>query len=146
MNFFFIKRELFKNDLTINNFLNLDGDSLDHISNGKIVYKNVNLSYKKEEIVLQGLNFEIEACKKIGLVGRTGSGKTTILSALLRMIELKNNFNQSNSDDSDNSSGDIFIDGTNISSIKIEDLRKLIAVIPVNKFTFILVHSFICII
>lgn len=96
--------------------------------------------------MLQGLNFEIEACKKIGLVGRTGSGKTTILSALLRMIELKNSFNPANSDDSDNSSGDIFIDGTNISSIKIEDLRKLIAVIPVNKFTFILVHSFICMI
>ena len=94
------------------------------------------MSYKKEEIVLQNLNFEIEACKKIGLVGRTGSGKTTILSALLRMIELKNNCNQANPEDNDNSSGDIFIDGKNISSIKIEDLRKLIAVIPVNKLSF----------
>lgn len=71
---------------------------------GEIVYKNIYFKYRDNlELVLKGINFKIGSKEKIGCVGRTGSGKSSLLQILFRMYEIENL----------NESG-IFIDGFNI--------------------------------
>jgi len=70
----------------------------------------VRLRYRpKTDEVLRGLSFEIEGGKKIGIVGRTGAGKSTISLAISRIVELE--------------SGSIKIDGLDISQLKLDHLR-----------------------
>ena len=66
--------------------------------------------------MLQGLSFEIHSGAKVGIVGRTGAGKSSIMVALFRMAEL--------------SGGRILIDGVDISTIGLHDLRSKLAIIP----------------
>ena len=68
---------------------------------------------------IRGLNVSIEAGMKIGIVGRTGAGKSSILQALFRLCEL---------DEKDG--GSIKIDGQNIRELGLHKLRKNIAYIP----------------
>lgn len=65
--------------------------------------------------MLKGLTFKIMGGQKIGIVGRTGAGKSTIGNALTRMIELEG--------------GKITIDGVNIANIPLQDLREQITII-----------------
>jgi len=59
-------------------------------SQGCIEFKDVVLRYRpKTETVLKGLNFTIKGGQKIGIVGRTGAGKSTISLALTRIIEIE---------------------------------------------------------
>ena len=89
----------------------------------KIEFKNFSLRYRPEtEIVLNNISFKIEACQKIGVVGRTGAGKSTLWLALTRVIEAV--------------SGQILIDGVDISSISLKNLREKIAVIPQDPSLF----------
>ncbi len=68
---------------------------------GKVAFKNVQLRYRPNtEIVLDDLSFVVEPGTKVGVVGRTGAGKSTICLSLSRIVEL--------------SSGSIEIDGINI--------------------------------
>ena len=84
---------------------------------GSIRFENYSVQYRPEtEIVLKHLNFEIEAKEKIGIVGRTGSGKSTIALCLLRILEAKD--------------GKILIDGTDISEIGLSKLRSNLTIIP----------------
>ena len=56
---------------------------------GQVTFKDVNLRYRPNtELVLKGLNFEVPAGIKVGVVGRTGAGKSTISLALSRIVEL----------------------------------------------------------
>lgn len=82
---------------------------------GQIKFQNVSLSYKDGRQVLKNLTFEILGQQKIGIVGRTGAGKSSIITALLRMTPL---------------SGDIFIDGVNTKNISLHSLRRATSVIP----------------
>jgi ABC-type multidrug transport system fused ATPase/permease subunit len=92
-------------------------------SQGHVSIRNLNLRYRSDlPLVLQGLNVEIEAGSKVGIVGRTGAGKSTILTALLRIVE--------------HDSGSIWVDGLNISDLGLEDLRSRIAVIPQEPILF----------
>lgn len=86
-------------------------------TNGKIEFKNVSLQYNSFEFpVLNDLNFSISAGKKVGICGRTGSGKSSLLSAILRLYNL--------------SKGSILIDDVDISQISLKQLRSLITIIP----------------
>ncbi len=67
------------------------------------------------EIVLKNLSFKVRSGEKIGIVGRTGAGKSTISLAISRLVEIF--------------SGKIFIDGLNIQNIPLDTLRKQITVI-----------------
>ena len=89
---------------------------------GSISFNDVNFSYKKDELVLRNLNFEIKAGKMLALVGRTGAGKTSIISVLNRFYEIQK--------------GIISIDGINIDTVKLSSLRKNIALVQQEVFLF----------
>ena len=75
------------------------------------------------DLVLKGVSFEVEGGKKVGIVGRTGAGKSSFTLALFRIIEAEE--------------GTILIDGIDIASIGLHDLRSKITIIPqdpVSKF------------
>ncbi|XP_035703251.1 multidrug resistance-associated protein 4 isoform X2 [Folsomia candida] len=87
---------------------------------GQIRFQNVFLTYG-EKPVLKNLTFEIGAKEKVGIVGRTGAGKSSMIAALFRMTEPM---------------GEIFIDGVNIGEIGLHDLRKSISIIPQDPVLF----------
>ena len=92
-------------------------------SEGRITFSDVELSYRPgTEVVLRKLNFEVTAGHKVGIVGRTGAGKSTISMALTRIVEL--------------AGGKIEIDGVDISQIDISDLRGQITMIPQDPLLF----------
>ncbi|KAI0805101.1 P-loop containing nucleoside triphosphate hydrolase protein [Xylaria sp. FL0064] len=84
-------------------------------SRGEIVLRNVSCSYGATR-VLKDINLRFEAGTKTAICGRTGSGKSTLISTLVRLIELE--------------SGSIEIDGLDISHIALDRLRKAIVVVP----------------
>jgi ATP-binding cassette subfamily C (CFTR/MRP) protein 1 len=90
---------------------------------GKIKFVNYSVRYRPNtEIVLNNLNFEIEPLQKIGVVGRTGSGKSTICLCLFRILEpLK---------------GKIYIDNEDITKIGLDLLRSNITIIPQDPCLF----------
>ncbi|WWC90534.1 uncharacterized protein L201_005470 [Kwoniella dendrophila CBS 6074] len=92
-------------------------------SKGKIEFNNVKMRYREElPDVLKGLTLNVGANEKIGVVGRTGAGKSSIMVALFRMAEL--------------SSGSIKIDGVDVSKIGLNDLRSGISIIPQDPLLF----------
>ena len=79
-------------------------------TNGNVVFDDVHLRYRPNtELVLKGLSFNIQGGHKIGIVGRTGAGKSTISLGLSRIVEIE--------------SGTIQIDGLNIQEIGLNQLR-----------------------
>jgi len=95
--------------------------NLDNIQ-GAIAFSDVNFSYKTDEKVLDGLSFKIEAGEMLALVGRTGAGKTSIISVLNRFYEIN--------------SGTISIDGVNVNDVLLSSLRKNIAMVQQEVFLF----------
>lgn len=86
-------------------------------SRGALQLRGVALRYRPElPLALRGLSLDVEAGTKVGLVGRTGSGKSSLLSAILRLVELE--------------SGSIRLDGVDICSVPRKSLRRAISVIP----------------
>ncbi|XP_063224305.1 ATP-binding cassette sub-family C member 4-like [Bacillus rossius redtenbacheri] len=91
-------------------------------SQGRIVFKNVSLSYIAEEPpVLMDLNLTINPSEKVGIVGRTGAGKSSLISALFRLTHFQ---------------GSIVIDGVDTKTIGLHDLRGKISVIPQEPVLF----------
>ena len=84
---------------------------------GRIEVKDVFLRYRPGlPDVLRGLTMEVAPGEKIGIVGRTGAGKSSIMTALYRLVEV--------------SAGSILVDGVDISRIGLKDLRSALAIIP----------------
>ncbi|TGW14701.1 ABC transporter ATP-binding protein [bacterium NHP-B] len=89
---------------------------------GRISFQNVQFQYRGEEPLFQNNSVTLQAGQKIGLVGRSGSGKTTFVNLILRLFEIK--------------SGVIAIDGQNIQDVTQESLRNQIAIIPQSPILF----------
>lgn len=89
---------------------------------GKIEFKNVWFAYDNENWVLKDVSFTVEPGESIALVGRTGSGKTTITNLINRFYEIQK--------------GEILLDGINIKNISKKSLRKHIGIILQDPFIF----------
>ena len=89
---------------------------------GKIEFKNVWFAYEKDNWVLKDVSFTIEPGESVALVGKTGSGKTTITNLINRFYTIQK--------------GEILIDGINIYDINITSLRKSIGTILQDPFIF----------
>ncbi|MDB5507296.1 MAG: multidrug transporter ATP-binding protein [Devosia sp.] len=83
--------------------------------NGEVRFDNVGFHYGKDKGIIEGLDLHIRAGEKIGLVGRSGAGKSTIVNLLLRFY--------------DRESGSISIDGIDIATIDQDSLRANIGVV-----------------
>ncbi|KAI3098250.1 hypothetical protein CBS147333_9109 [Penicillium roqueforti] len=90
---------------------------------GHIEFNSVEMRYRAElPLVLQGLTMDVRGGERIGIVGRTGAGKSSIMSALFRLTEL--------------SGGSVKIDGIDISTVGLHDLRSRLAIIPQDPALF----------
>lgn len=88
-----------------------------------IVFKNVSFEYDQTGIkIFNSFNLKIEEGKTIGIVGKVGSGKTSLLDLICRIY--------------DPSSGDIFIGDKNLKSLELNELRKNISYVTQNNFLF----------
>jgi ATP-binding cassette subfamily B protein len=92
------------------------------ISEGHIVFKNVSFQYKDGVTVLKDFNLDIAPGERVGLVGHSGAGKSTITKLLLRFSDVK--------------MGEIIIDGQNIKNITQNDLRSVISYVPQEPILF----------
>ncbi|KAM7361614.1 putative multidrug resistance-associated protein lethal(2)03659 [Cochliomyia hominivorax] len=91
---------------------------------GKIIFDQLSLRYfpdPKSEYVLKSLNFVIKPCEKVGIVGRTGAGKSSLINALFRL-----SFND----------GSVIIDSRDTNDMGLHDLRSKISIIPQEPVLF----------
>tara|TARA_B100000900_G_scaffold155810_1_gene132411 strand:- start:281 stop:1954 length:1674 start_codon:yes stop_codon:yes gene_type:complete len=89
---------------------------------GEISFEELEFSYPEREKVLDGLNLLIPAGQTVGLVGSTGSGKTTMVRLLMRFH--------------DPDSGGVFLDGNRLSDLKLDSLRGSISLVSQNTTLF----------
>ena len=102
-----------------------DRDGAKPIGNarGEIEFKNLTFAYPDSEIPsLKNVSFKIEAGENVGIVGRTGSGKTTVADLILRTYNVPD--------------GTVFIDGNDVNDVTIESVRKNAAYVPQDNFLF----------
>ncbi|KAL1734118.1 P-loop containing nucleoside triphosphate hydrolase protein [Schizophyllum commune] len=93
-------------------------------SQGRIEFKDVEMAYRPGlPLVLKGVSFTIEPGEKVGIVGRTGAGKSTVIQALFRMTELR--------------SGSIEVDGYDTSKVGLDVLRSRMALVPQDSTLFL---------
>jgi len=90
--------------------------------NGYIRFRNVSFSYDDKELVLKDIDLDLRPGEKIALVGRSGVGKTTLVSLIPRFY--------------DPTSGSITIDGHNIRNVKLMSLRRQIGIVSQETFLF----------
>jgi len=112
----------------INEFLETKAEILNTVSqaseiSGKITFKNVGFTYDDTNIqALKNISFEIEKGKTLAILGKTGSGKSTILELISRTYDV--------------TTGEVCVDGTNVKNINLGSLRNSIGMVPQNPFLF----------
>ncbi len=90
---------------------------------GDIEFKNLSFVYPDGDVeVLKDVSFKINAGESVGIVGKTGSGKTTVVDLLLRVYNVPD--------------GTVFVDGQDVNDVKIESLRNFMAYVPQDNFLF----------
>ncbi len=112
----------------INEFLKIQPDvqnnqSEKSIINGSIVFNNVNFTYEDTNIkALDNVSFSINKGQTLAILGKTGSGKSSIISLISRLYDITD--------------GEILMDGTEISQLNLFDLRNSIGIVPQDAFLF----------
>ena len=113
----------------INEFLDAESSlengtsRLGKTNNKDITFKNIDLRYDQTGIeIFKSFNLKIKSGKVLGIVGKVGSGKTSVANLISRIY--------------DPQKGDIFIGDKNLKSIEISELRSLISYVPQNNFLF----------
>lgn len=92
------------------------------MKNGNIEFKNISFVYDSGQKVFENFNLKIKAGEKVGLVGHSGAGKSTITKLLLRFVDV--------------SGGEIIIDGQDIRAVLQDDLCKTISYVPQEPVLF----------
>ncbi|MFC4635509.1 ABC transporter ATP-binding protein [Dokdonia ponticola] len=114
--------------IRINEFLKIEPEIQNTVETetpieGKIAFKNVSFTYEDTNITaLKNISFSIEKGKTLAIIGRTGSGKSTILELIGRLYDV--------------TSGEIQIDETPIQKLNLNDLRAAIGYVPQDAFLF----------
>jgi ATP-binding cassette subfamily B protein len=112
----------------LNEFLNIvpeiENQNPNHSQiQGDIAFKNVSYTYEDTNITaLKNISFDIKKGQTLAILGKTGSGKSTILSLITRLYDV--------------SQGEILMDNENISKVNLFDLRKNIGIVPQDAFLF----------
>lgn len=91
---------------------------------GNISFNNLTFAYpdEPENKILKNITFDIKAGESIGIIGRTGSGKTTLVDLLLRLYNVDKDM--------------LFVEGKDIMDVKIRNLREQIAYVPQDNFLY----------
>ena len=92
------------------------------ISSGNIIFQNVNFSYSDNSVILNNINININGGNKTGIIGESGSGKSTILNLIPRFFNL--------------SEGKILIDKQEINNVRLSSLRKAISIVSQDTILF----------
>jgi ATP-binding cassette subfamily B multidrug efflux pump len=112
----------------INEFLKIEPEIKNKASDltpihGEIEFRNVTFTYEDTEIIaLQNISFKVKKGETLAILGKTGSGKSSILSLITRMYDIKD--------------GSITIDGKNIDEVNLNELRNNIGIVPQDAFLF----------
>ncbi|KAG7193617.1 uncharacterized protein KQ657_000690 [Scheffersomyces spartinae] len=97
--------------------------SSDWPQKAEITFDNVNLRYRDDlPLVLKNLSFKVGLGEKVGICGRTGAGKSSIMVSLFRIVELE--------------SGTISIDGIDLAQLGLHDVRSTLSIIPQDPVLF----------
>ena len=99
-----------------------DARPLDALGPEEVIFENVSFNYRPDEPILRNLSFRIAPGEHVALVGPTGSGKTTVIRLLCRLYEPQQ--------------GRILLDGRDIRTIPIADLRRQLGVVLQDTFLF----------
>ncbi len=112
------------NNLLMNEVETVDsiGVEKDFVINGNIEFKGLDFYYANGNVVLKNISFEIKKGDFVGIIGRTGCGKTTLVELLLRLYKVDND--------------KIFVDGLDINTIPLEILREAIGFVPQDNYLF----------
>lgn len=92
------------------------------VTQGNIIFNKVDFNHHNNVLLFKNKSIEIKSKQKIGLVGYSGSGKSTFINLLLRLFDV--------------SSGSILIDGQDIRTVTLDSLRRSIALIPQDPSLF----------
>lgn len=114
----------------VNDLLNYNIDIInsvdvitDHEIQGNISFRNLNFAFPgTDKLVLEDISFDIKVGESVGIIGRTGSGKTTVVDLLLRIYNLEPN--------------QLFIDDIDIMNLDYTKVRDAIAYVPQDNFLF----------
>ena len=102
-----------------------DGGSVDNLENvgGEIEFKNLTFRYPDTSYdALKSISLKINKGERVGIIGKTGSGKTTLVDLILRTYNVED--------------GTLFIDGNDVNKISIKSLRSFCAYVPQDNFLF----------
>jgi len=94
----------------------------DTVINGKIEFKNVSFAYLNEKPVLNNVSFSIEAGEKVGIIGTTGSGKSSLINLIPRFYDVLE--------------GEVLIDDVNVKDYELHTLRKQVSTVMQKALLF----------
>lgn len=90
---------------------------------GDVSFENISFSYTKSRKIIDRVSFSVEAGKTLGIVGHTGSGKSTLVNLLIRLY--------------DADEGRITVDGVDVKDLSFEDLRRNVAIVSQETYLFV---------